>query len=126
MIRENRHEAQIDRADVDLLATRKPDQCAPDVPFGVVRSLRAPTARQLDVLRFVHDFTTERGHPPALREIGKHFGWVSTNGPNDHLRALERKGYIVRYDYLTRSVRVTAEGLRVIGVEVCAECGRPK
>lgn len=126
MTRESRHEEESDAAEVDLLSTRKSDQCNPDVPFGVVRTLRAPTPKQLDVLRFVHEFTTLRGHPPALREIGKHFGWVSTNGPNDHLRALERKGFIVRYDYLTRSVRVTAEGLRVLGVEVCHECGRAK
>lgn len=94
--------------------------------IGCVRTLRAPTARQLDVLRFVHEYTEDRGHPPALRDIGKHFGMTSTNGVNDHLSALERKGLVVRYDYLTRSVRVTAEGLRMLGIETCGECGRAK
>jgi SOS-response transcriptional repressor LexA len=93
---------------------------------GVVRTLRAPTARQLDVLRFVHEHTESSGHPPTLREIAGHFEWTSINGVNDHLQALERKGLVVRYDYLTRSVRVTAEGLRMLGVEVCGECGRAK
>lgn len=93
---------------------------------GVVRTLRAPTARQLDVLRHVHEHTESSGHPPTLREIAAHFGMTSINAVNDHLHALERKGLIVRYDYLTRSVRVTGEGLHVLGVEVCRECGRAK
>ncbi len=96
------------------------------IAHGNVRTLRAPTPRQLDILRFVHAFTTERGHPPALREIGKRFGIGSTNGVNDHLHALERKGLVVRYDYLTRSVRVTGEGLRMLGVETCPTCGATK
>jgi repressor LexA len=31
---------------------------------------------------------------PTIREIGLAFGIVSTNGVNDHLRALQRKGFI--------------------------------
>lgn len=93
---------------------------------GVVRTLRAPTPKQLDVLRFVHEFTVERGHPPTFREIGKRFGIASTNGVGDHIHALERKGLLVTYEYLTRSVRVTAEGLHVLGVETCPTCGKAK
>lgn len=92
--------------------------------LATIHTIRPLTDRQRDVLAYVHQFTTKRGHPPALREIGKHFGIGSTNGVNDHLNALERKGMVVRYDYLTRSVRVTAEGLRELGVERCSTCGR--
>lgn len=89
-------------------------------------SRRGPTDRQKEILHFVHTFTTERWHPPTIREIGEHFGIASTNAVNDHLNALERKGLIVRYDYVTRAIRVTAEGLRTLGIEVCAGCGRAK
>lgn len=37
-------------------------------------------------------------------------GIRSVNGVNEHLRALERKGCIVRRDSLTRSIQVTVEG----------------
>lgn len=34
------------------------------------------------------------------------FGIKSTNGINDHLRALERKGYITRDPLKSRAIRV--------------------
>jgi len=40
-----------------------------------------------------------------LREIGSHFGIRSTNGVNDHLRALEKKGYLQREDLKSRALR---------------------
>ena len=47
----------------------------------------------------------DRGYPPTLREIGEHMGIRSTNGVNDHLRALERKGYLTREDMKCRALR---------------------
>jgi repressor LexA len=40
-----------------------------------------------------------------LREIGSHFGIRSTNGVNDHLRALEKKGFLHREDLKSRALR---------------------
>ena len=54
------------------------------------------TARQKAVLEYIGDSINARGYPPTLREIGNHLGIRSTNGVNDHLRALERKGYLTR------------------------------
>ena len=45
--------------------------------------------------------------PATLREIGSHFGIGSTNGVNDHLKALESKGYLTREDMKSRSLRPT-------------------
>jgi hypothetical protein len=53
-----------------------------------------PTERQLEILAFLRAYQESRGAPPALREIGEHFGIASTNGVSDHLRALHRKGLI--------------------------------
>lgn len=64
------------------------------------------TDRQRAVLTYVADSITERGYPPTLREIGNHLGIKSTNGVNDHLRALERKGYLTREDMKSRTLRV--------------------
>ncbi len=63
------------------------------------------TDRQQQVLKYIRDSIVERGYPPTLREIGAHMGIRSTNGVNDHLRALERKGYLRREDMKSRALR---------------------
>jgi repressor LexA len=65
------------------------------------------THRQQQVLDFIRESITDRGYPPTLREIGAHMGIRSTNGVNDHLRALERKGYLTREDMKSRALRPT-------------------
>ncbi|MCL2778490.1 MAG: transcriptional repressor LexA [Polyangiaceae bacterium] len=66
------------------------------------------TQRQQMVLDFIRQSITDRGYPPTLREIGARMGIRSTNGVNDHLRALERKGYLTREDMKSRALRPTA------------------
>src|SRR3954471_385730 len=63
------------------------------------------TERQQEILDFISQSIVERGYPPTLREIGLHFGIRSTNGVNDHLRALEKKGYLQREDLKSRALR---------------------
>jgi repressor LexA len=60
------------------------------------------------VLDFIRQSIADRGYPPTLREIGARMGIRSTNGVNDHLRALERKGYLTREDMKSRALRPTA------------------
>src|SRR6185295_72207 len=63
------------------------------------------TKRQAQTLDFIRQSIEERGYPPTLREIGESMGIRSTNGVNDHLRALERKGYLRREDMKSRALR---------------------
>ena len=63
------------------------------------------TDRQKAVLTFISSSIEERGYPPTLREIGEHMGIRSTNGVNDHLKALEKKGYLEREDLKSRALR---------------------
>jgi repressor LexA len=65
------------------------------------------TQRQQMVLDFIRQSIHDRGYPPTLREIGARMGIRSTNGVNDHLRALERKGYLTREDMKSRALRPT-------------------
>lgn len=67
------------------------------------------TKRQEQTLDFIRHSIEERGYPPTLREIGEHMGIRSTNGVNDHLRALERKGYLRREDMKSRALRLVEE-----------------
>jgi repressor LexA len=74
------------------------------------------TDRQREILEFITHSIGDRGYPPTLREIGTHFGIRSTNGVNDHLRALEKKGYLQREDLKSRALRpVTIPGATPIG-----------
>lgn len=63
------------------------------------------THRQAKVLEFIISSLDERGYPPTIREIGTHMEIRSTNGVNDHLKALERKGYLVRDQSKSRALR---------------------
>src|SRR4029078_6743360 len=65
----------------------------------------ALTDRRREILDFIQQSIRERGYPPTLREIGLHFGIKSTNGVNDHLRALEKKGYLQREELKSRALR---------------------
>jgi repressor LexA len=65
----------------------------------------ALTQRQRDILDFISASIAERGFPPTLREIGEHFSIRSTNGVNDHLKALEKKGHLRREDLKSRAMR---------------------
>lgn len=76
------------------------------------------TRRQEQALDFIRDSISAHGYPPTLREIGAHMGIRSTNGVNDHLRALKRKGYIASDGMRSRT-------LRLIGRDesACPHCG---
>ncbi len=65
----------------------------------------ALTQRQREILDFISASIVERGYPPTLREIGEHFHIRSTNGVNDHLKALEKKGHLRREDLKSRAMR---------------------
>ena len=64
------------------------------------------TPRQAAVLNFIAESIEKLGFPPTIQEIGQRFGIVSTNGVFDHLKTLERKGFIERSSK-ARSIRLT-------------------
>lgn len=69
------------------------------------------TARQKQIYDFLFKTIREKGYAPSIPEIGARFKIASTNGVSDHLKALEKKGYIRRV------------GKRAI--EVLTSLGRP-
>ena len=62
------------------------------------------TDRQREVLDFMQTFTEANGVPPTVREIGGRFH-VTPRAAFDHLRALERKGYLRRRSTAGRTSR---------------------
>ena len=65
------------------------------------------TPRQRQVLDFVERCCTETGSPPTLDEIGGHFSFKSSNSVRQHLRLIERKGYLRRRPGRARGIRLT-------------------
>lgn len=58
--------------------------------------LPALTDRQKAIYDFLLKTIREKGFAPSIPEIGRRFKIASTNGVSDHLKALEKKGYIRR------------------------------
>lgn len=85
------------------------------------------TDRQREVLDFITSSIRKRGYPPTLREIGSHFGIRSTNGVNDHLRALEKKGFLHREDLKSRALRPLVTDEEMVDVPVLGKvaAGQP-
>jgi repressor LexA len=74
------------------------------------------TDRQREILTFIVKETEARGFPPTIREIGEQMDIRSTNGVNDHLKALERKGYLNRGEQQSRSLVPTKRARLVLGL----------
>jgi repressor LexA len=62
------------------------------------------TPRQNEIYEFIRSCIQGRNSPPTITEIGARFGIRSTNGVNDLLIALERKGYILRLKGTARGI----------------------
>jgi SOS-response transcriptional repressor LexA len=75
------------------------------------------TDRQKEILGVIHRCNETRGLSPSIREIGDTLSIRSTNGVNDHLKALQRKGLLTRESLTARSFKLTAAGLLAIGKE---------
>ncbi len=51
------------------------------------------TTKQDNILNFIKDNIRETGFPPTVREIGDEFS-ITVKGAYDHVKAIEKKGYI--------------------------------
>jgi repressor LexA len=69
--------------------------------------MEALTSRQQICLDIIQRSIENRGYPPTLREIGAQMGIGSTNGVTDHIKSLERKGFLHRDPLKSRGLRPT-------------------
>ena len=74
------------------------------------------TDRQSEIFAFIRH-RIQTGNAPTVREIGARFAIRSPNGVQDHLRTLEKKGYIIRDPTISRGIRLTEE-------RRCPHCGK--
>ena len=75
------------------------------------------TKAQQRVYQYIQDFIAEYRVPPTRAEIAAGLGFRSVNAAVDHLKTLERKGYIQIWRGSSRGIQLTQEpvGLPVVG-----------
>ena len=76
------------------------------------------TKRQRAILDFIVHTMTTSGRPPSTREISLEFDIKSPNGSASHLKALEKKGFVVLDHKTSRGI------MPVVPDGCCKACGR--
>ena len=69
--------------------------------------MKGITDRQKEVLTFISSYTDANGYPPTVREISEHFG-ISIRAVQDHILALQKKGFLSQAQKRARSIKVYA------------------
>jgi len=77
--------------------------------------LRAPTARQTEVLGAIEAHRAALGYSPGVRDLCRLLGVSSTNSVAGHLKALAAKGLLDRTAKVARTWQATELGLRFLG-----------
>jgi repressor LexA len=76
------------------------------------------TEKQKAILDFINHFIETHQFPPSVREIGKQFG-IYPATVQDHISALERKGYLQKKRFQSRALSVSAPsrpgGVPIVG-----------
>lgn len=81
-------------------------------------SERDVSDRQLKLLGFIASSMAGRGFPPTIRELCTEMEIRSTNGVNDHLKALARMGFIDRGAGQARAIVLTPKAYRRLGAKL--------
>lgn len=74
------------------------------------------TDRQREIYEFIADKIESRGYGPTVREIGTGFDIKSPNGVMCHLKALEKKGLIIREGFSARAIQLVDRKRRDTGL----------
>ncbi len=69
--------------------------------------MKGITERQKQVLDYIAGYTEENSYPPTVRDISEHFS-ISLRAVQDHIAALQKKGYLSQREKKARSLRVLA------------------
>ena len=70
--------------------------------------MKGLTTRQREVFDFIRSFIHTKRYPPTIREIAENFGF-SVKGSYDHVKALQKKGFIRCAGNRSRAIEVVAD-----------------
>ena len=76
------------------------------------------TSRQREILELIKSHLKEKGFPPTRADISRALGFKSHNAAEQHLRAIEKKGFISILAGASRGIVLNEEekGIPVIGL----------
>jgi len=66
------------------------------------------TRRQAEIVAFIRKCLKENSVPPTHKEISAQFGLIGTYGVRQHLRLIEKKGYLRLSQGKARGIRLTS------------------
>ena len=81
--------------------------------------MKTLTNRQKEILDLIKSYIVDYGFPPTRAEISKILGFKSANAAEQHLRAIEKKGYIQILSSASRGIVLSEDeemGIPVIGL----------
>lgn len=81
--------------------------------------MKSLTNRQKEILDLIKSYIVDYGFPPTRAEISKILGFKSANAAEQHLRAIEKKGYIQILSGASRGIVLSEDeerGIPVIGL----------
>ncbi len=67
--------------------------------------MKTLTDRQSEVLEFIAGYVEEHSYPPTIRETAERFS-ISVKGAYDHVKALEKKGYLRIGENRSRAIEI--------------------
>lgn len=68
--------------------------------------MKGITKKQQEVLNIIQQAINRKGYPPSMREVTAKMNLTSAAGIHKHIKALVKKGFLAKEDYLSRSLRV--------------------
>ena len=79
-----------------------------EVAHSSTQAMKGLTTRQREVFDFIRSFISSKRYPPTIREIAVNFGF-SVKGSYDHVKALQKKGFIRCAGNRSRAIEVVAD-----------------
>lgn len=73
-----------------------------------------PTPKQEALMLFMADYQQREGMPPTLSDMREFMRVRTTVAPHDMLKALERKGYVLRRPRIARGSTLTFKAVKFL------------
>ncbi len=85
------------------------------------------SAKRLEILQYITDYTEQNGFPPSVREIGDAVGLRSPSTVHAHLKVLQEAGYLDKGEGKTRSISIkgSRQGFRSVPILGTVTAGVP-
>jgi len=64
------------------------------------------TPRQAQIFKFLKRYQAKHGYPPTRQEITDQFQFKSNNATADHLKAIEKRGWIKIVPDTSRGIKI--------------------